>query len=155
MNFKIFSPQDAPANGNKSLPVPLPGGALPTVCSSENHQETQPTNIQESLPVSVPTNLPSTSPGLPNPPNLPVGGGAGIGGSINGVPIPGLTTNPNNLLNNVAEAVEILQYLATLIQTLLNTGTINIPGIAGVGLGVQGAYISALLGLAKGLLPIS
>ena len=133
----------------KSLPILLPSGALPTVCNSEDpRHRTQPTNVQESLPVSAPT-------GLPSLPNLPVGGGAGVGGSINGVPIPGLTTNPNNLLNNVAEAVQILQYIASLIQTLQNTGTISIPGIVGIGIGVQGAYISALLGLAKGLLPVS
>ena len=107
-------------------------GGIPTGLPS-------PTGIPGSIPVSVPP-LPATG-------SLPIGAA--------GVLIPGLSTDPVTLLNNIAEALQLLGFIASLLQQLAATGAIGVPGVPGVGLSAEGALITTLLGLVKGLIPLN
>jgi len=72
--------------------------------------------------------------------------------------IPGMTMDPQTLLNEVSQVTEIMQFVASLLQTFLSTGGIaisGIPGIADVGAVAQGQLILALLALSKNLIPLS
>ncbi|KAL9104115.1 MAG: hypothetical protein Q9163_000917 [Psora crenata] len=126
-----------------NLPITVPAG-LPTGITS----------LLTGIPISnaagatsaigaLPTGV---IPAVPGVPTTPIGGG---------LTVLGLSTNPSTVLNQISEAVEVLQYVAGLIQNLIQTGTVNIPGIVGVGLGVQGQYLVALLNLARTLVPAS
>lgn len=66
--------------------------------------------------------------------------------------------DPQTLLNEVSQVTEIMQFVASLLQTFLSTGGIaisGIPGIADVGAVAQGQLILALLALSKNLIPLS
>lgn len=69
--------------------------------------------------------------------------------------IPGLSTDPVTLFNSIVEALQLLGYIASLLQQLAATGAISVPGLPGVGLSTEGALIATLLGLVKGLIPIN
>ena len=68
--------------------------------------------------------------------------------------IPGISTDPTTLFNNIATATQLLLFVASLLQQLASTGGIAVPGVPGVGLGAEGELILTLLKLVTGLLTV-